>query len=183
MEHLLSAHILTVPLLWVMKGLYIGFGSAQQKVDMHARSKNTFIVLKYAYFYAHNSHACILFLCTTVQDRVCLKNTFLLQLQNHTTLLASQMKQIQPSTGECRSHKAQHLLESFERTGGAFLEGSRVVLNLHGSLRWDGCCHLHWVYNCAQEWYSVGWVTVRDATIIDCVGTIIVWGIITVSWL
>ncbi len=54
MEHLLSAHILTVLLLWVMKGLYIGFGSAQQKVDMHARSKNTFIVLKYAYFYAHN---------------------------------------------------------------------------------------------------------------------------------
>ncbi len=31
------------------------FWSAQQKVDMHARSKNTFIVLKYAYFFVHNS--------------------------------------------------------------------------------------------------------------------------------
>ncbi len=34
-----------VPLLWVMKGSYFGFGSPQQQVDMHARSKNTFIVL------------------------------------------------------------------------------------------------------------------------------------------
>ncbi len=37
-----------VPLLWVMKGLCFGFGSLQQQVDMHARSKNTFIVLQYA---------------------------------------------------------------------------------------------------------------------------------------
>ncbi len=28
-----------------MKGSYFGFGSPQQQVDMHARSKNTFIVL------------------------------------------------------------------------------------------------------------------------------------------
>ncbi len=28
-----------------MKGLYFGFGSPQQQVDMHPRSKNTFIVL------------------------------------------------------------------------------------------------------------------------------------------
>ncbi len=34
-----------VPLLWVMKGSYLDFGSPQQQVDMHARSKNTFIVL------------------------------------------------------------------------------------------------------------------------------------------
>ncbi len=34
-----------VPLLWVMKGSYFGFGSPQLQVDMHARSKNTFIVL------------------------------------------------------------------------------------------------------------------------------------------
>ncbi len=34
-----------VPLLWVMKGSYFGFGSPQQQVDMHERSKNTFIVL------------------------------------------------------------------------------------------------------------------------------------------
>ncbi len=35
--------ILKVPLLWVMKGSYFGFGSPQQQVDMHARSKNTLI--------------------------------------------------------------------------------------------------------------------------------------------
>ncbi len=34
-----------VPLLWLMKGSYFGFGSLQQQADMHARSKNTFIVL------------------------------------------------------------------------------------------------------------------------------------------
>ncbi len=34
-----------VPLLWVMKGSYLGFGSPQQQIDMHARSKITFIVL------------------------------------------------------------------------------------------------------------------------------------------
>ncbi len=28
-----------------MKGSYFGFGSPQQQVDIHARSKNTFIVL------------------------------------------------------------------------------------------------------------------------------------------
>ncbi len=37
--------ILKVPLLWVMKGSYFGFGSPQQQVDMHARSKNTLIFL------------------------------------------------------------------------------------------------------------------------------------------
>ncbi len=36
---------LKVPLLWVMKRSYLGFGSPQQQVDMHARSKNTFIFL------------------------------------------------------------------------------------------------------------------------------------------
>ncbi len=36
-------------------------------------------------------------------------------------------------------HKAQHFLESFEWTGGHFLEGSRVALNRSGSLRWDSC--------------------------------------------
>ncbi len=35
--------MLKVPLLRVMKGSYFGFGSPQQQVDMHARSKNTFI--------------------------------------------------------------------------------------------------------------------------------------------
>ncbi len=34
-----------VPLLWVMKGSYFGFGSPQLQVDMHTRSKNTFIFL------------------------------------------------------------------------------------------------------------------------------------------
>ncbi len=34
-----------VPLLWVMKGSYFGFGSPQQQVDMHAMLKNTLIVL------------------------------------------------------------------------------------------------------------------------------------------
>ncbi len=29
-----------------MKGSHFGFGSPQQQVDMHARSKNTFIVYK-----------------------------------------------------------------------------------------------------------------------------------------
>ncbi len=33
-----------MPLLWAMKGSYFGFGSPQQQVDMHAGSKNTFIV-------------------------------------------------------------------------------------------------------------------------------------------
>ncbi len=28
-----------------MKGSYFGFGSPQQQIDMHAKSKNTFIVL------------------------------------------------------------------------------------------------------------------------------------------
>ncbi len=40
-----SCHKIKVPLLWVMKGSIFGFGSPQQQVDMHARSKNTFIVL------------------------------------------------------------------------------------------------------------------------------------------
>ncbi len=40
-----------VPLLWVMKGSYFGFGSPQKQVDMHARSKNTFIVLQYAFIF------------------------------------------------------------------------------------------------------------------------------------
>ncbi len=31
--------VFNVPLLWVMKGSYFGFGSPQQQVDMHARSK------------------------------------------------------------------------------------------------------------------------------------------------
>ncbi len=30
-----------------MKGSYFGFGGLQQQVDMHARSKNTFIFLPY----------------------------------------------------------------------------------------------------------------------------------------
>ncbi len=38
-------YLFKVPLLWVMKGSYFGFGSPQQQVDMHARSKNTFIFL------------------------------------------------------------------------------------------------------------------------------------------
>ncbi len=33
--------VFKVPLLWVMKRSYFGFGSPQQQVDMHARSKNT----------------------------------------------------------------------------------------------------------------------------------------------
>ncbi len=32
---------LKVPLLWVMKGSYFGFGIPQQQVERHARSKNT----------------------------------------------------------------------------------------------------------------------------------------------
>ncbi len=42
---LLDAVSVKVPLLWVMKGSYFGFGSPQQQVDMHARSKNTLIFL------------------------------------------------------------------------------------------------------------------------------------------
>ncbi len=34
-----------------MKGSYFGFGSPQQQVGMHARSKNTFIVLQYAFIF------------------------------------------------------------------------------------------------------------------------------------
>ncbi len=37
-----------VPLLWVMKGSCFGFGSPQQQVNMHARSKNIIICI---YFY------------------------------------------------------------------------------------------------------------------------------------
>ncbi len=49
-------------------------------------------------------------------------------------------------------------LESFKWMGGTLLEGSRVALNCRGSLRWDSCCHLHWVDNCAQERNSLaGW--------------------------
>ncbi len=40
-----AAGNIKAPLLWVMKGSYFGFGSLQQQVDMHARSKNTFIFL------------------------------------------------------------------------------------------------------------------------------------------
>ncbi len=42
-----------VPLLWVMKGSYFGFGSTQQQVDMHVNFffKNTFIVFLYAFIY------------------------------------------------------------------------------------------------------------------------------------
>ncbi len=34
-----------------MKGSYFGFGSSQQQVAMHARSKNYFIVLLYAFIF------------------------------------------------------------------------------------------------------------------------------------
>ncbi len=34
-----------VPLFWLMKGSYFGFGSPQQQVDIHERSKNTLIFL------------------------------------------------------------------------------------------------------------------------------------------
>ncbi len=34
-----------------MIGSYFGFESTQQQVDMHARSQNTFIVLKYAFIF------------------------------------------------------------------------------------------------------------------------------------
>ncbi len=44
-------HKLISPLLWVIKGSYLGFGSPQQQVDMHARSKTTFIVLRYAFIF------------------------------------------------------------------------------------------------------------------------------------
>ncbi len=37
--------VFKVPLIWVMKGSYFGFGGPQQQVDMHARSKKTFIFL------------------------------------------------------------------------------------------------------------------------------------------
>ncbi len=36
-----------------MKGSYFGFGSPQQQVDMHARSKNTFIHFKH---FSYNMH-------------------------------------------------------------------------------------------------------------------------------
>ncbi len=39
------ALLIKVPILWVMKGSYFGFGSPQQQVDMHSSSKNTFIFL------------------------------------------------------------------------------------------------------------------------------------------
>ncbi len=42
---------LKVALLWIMKGSYFGFGSPQQQVDMHVRSKNTFIFLKNAFIF------------------------------------------------------------------------------------------------------------------------------------
>ncbi len=34
-----------VPLLWVMKGSYFGFGSPQQQADIHARSKNIHFII------------------------------------------------------------------------------------------------------------------------------------------
>ncbi len=70
----------------------------------------------------------------------------------------SHTKQTQPNYRRSRCHKAQHLLESFERMGGAFLEGSRVALNRGDSLHWDSSCHLHQVDNCTQERYPLaGW--------------------------
>ncbi len=44
------------------------------------------------------------------------------------------VKQTQLKYRRSRCHKAQHSLESFERTGGTFLEGGHVVLNFNGSL-------------------------------------------------
>ncbi len=46
-----GTYTVKVPLLWVMKCSYFGFGSPQQQADMHARSKNTFIVLQYAFIF------------------------------------------------------------------------------------------------------------------------------------
>ncbi len=46
----------------------------------------------------------------------------------------SHAKQTQLKYRRSRCHKAQHSLESFERTGGTFLEGSRVALIYRGSL-------------------------------------------------
>ncbi len=57
-----------------------------------------------------------------------------------------------------RWHKVPNFLETFERMGGTFLERSCAALYRRGSLRWDRCCHLHWVNNCAQERNSLaGW--------------------------
>ncbi len=41
-KHLNTINNIKVPLLWIMKGSYFG---PQPQVNMHARSKNTFIVL------------------------------------------------------------------------------------------------------------------------------------------
>ncbi len=43
-QSLESVYLFKVPLLWVMKGSYFGFGP-QQQVNMHARLKNYLIVL------------------------------------------------------------------------------------------------------------------------------------------
>ncbi len=47
----------------------------------------------------------------------------------------SHVKQTQLKHRQSRCHKAQHFLESFEWTGGTFLEGSRMALNRRVSLR------------------------------------------------
>ncbi len=44
-----SELIIKQPLLWVIKGCFFGFENPQQQVDMHARSKNTFIFIFYKY--------------------------------------------------------------------------------------------------------------------------------------
>ncbi len=63
---------LKVALLWIMKGSYFGFGSPQQQVDMHVRSKNTFIFLKNAFIFTlfaqglPNYSLYLLYLCVTL---------------------------------------------------------------------------------------------------------------------
>ncbi len=45
------------------------------------------------------------------------------------------VKQTQLKYRRSCCHKAQHSLASFKQTGNNFLEGGRVALNCHGSLR------------------------------------------------
>ncbi len=56
-------------------------------------------------------------------------------------LLQPELDELHVKQTMLKYHKAQHSLESFERTGGTFLYGGRVVLNCRGSLRWESCSY------------------------------------------
>ncbi len=113
-QPLLEASVVTTFLLWAMSKITPCFSQRRslQGVRVDTQTRVTFMRWR--------------------PSRQAVDRNTLLQPELHQPELdTSHMKQTQLY----RCHKARHFLESFEQTGGTFLEGSRLVQNRRGSLR------------------------------------------------